>query len=494
MTVHKNREIVLTGDRIELDQIISFGADTTHLVADVGAFERVERGHRTFLKARDSRPVYGANTGVGANKSIAIDVAETSSLGLRLLRSHCAATGPVENAALTRTAMGIRLNQLLAGESGASPLLVGGLAAAMSARSIPLIHRWGSLGTGDITQLAELALTLSGERQWVSNAIPPVPIMATDALPFMSSNAFTLARAAQGAADCRRVLSILEQVAALTWLAVAGCREAWDPRVHASRGHPHQIQVATRIFEAVRPLEEPSVQDVRVQDPFSLRTLPSVHAPAHDALTRLTAAVELECSSGLENPLVVGDELLHHGLFHQATLSALLDQVRSTLVSVLNLASARVSMLNDVALNGSSRFLAAHESGSSGLMIGEYVVQDALATARSLAYPTAHSAISISLGTEEHASFSTHGARQLTELIACARVIVAAEAAAATRALRLQPTRQRRCRAMDTFALLDAALDPDMSDRPMGEDLQRADLALWRPSEVRAEITMAEAR
>jgi histidine ammonia-lyase len=473
----------LRGGPLGFAQIVAFADADAHVAVDHSALRQVARGHRTFLTALGRRPVYGANTGVGANKSITVTA--TASHGKRLLRSHCTAVGPLEGSDVNRVAMCIRLNQLLVGASGISPELVEGLAVAVAAGSMPRIHQWGSVGTGDIAQLAELALTLEGERPWMYNAVAPVSAAATDALPFMSSSAFTLARAALATRDCLRLLQSLEDVAAITALAVAGCRDAWDPRVHTAKGHPFQLDVARRLFDAVRPFGGDDIDDVRVQDRFGLRTLPSVHAPAHDALARLATAIELECSSGSENPLVVGDDLLHHGLFHQAALAALLDQVRATVVSVLNLAAARVSMLNTADLNGVSRFLATSDPGSSGLMVGEYVVQDVLATARALAYPTSHSAISISLGTEDHASFAPQGARQLADLTTIARVVVATEAVAAVRALRLHPSRQIPCRALETFGLLDAVLSHDMNDQPMGEDLELASTVLWDRADQR---------
>ncbi len=69
--------------------------------------------------------------------------------------------------------------------------------AAVATGAVPDLHRLGSIGTGDLVPLAQLGLTLVGERPWRSGAVAPVATVDDgDALPFMSSNALTLATAA----------------------------------------------------------------------------------------------------------------------------------------------------------------------------------------------------------------------------------------------------------------------------------------------------------
>ncbi|NBH09396.1 aromatic amino acid lyase, partial [Amycolatopsis sp. SID8362] len=104
------------------------------------------------------RVVYGRTTGVGANKD---DTVESSrEHGLRLLRSHAGASGDVLPPGQVRAMLLIRLNQLLSGRSGISPELIGALAEAVRSGALPLVHRLGAIGTGDLAPLAETALAL----------------------------------------------------------------------------------------------------------------------------------------------------------------------------------------------------------------------------------------------------------------------------------------------------------------------------------------------
>ena len=113
-------------------------------------------------------------------------------------------------------------------------------------------------------------------------------------------------------------------VAALTFVAIAGSPEPFAAPVHRARPHPGSIAVAARMRELIEPVTATSD---RIQDPFGLRALPSVHGVLIDALARLDAVLAIELNAGAENPLVSvsADDVFHHGNFHQAPLAAAVD-------------------------------------------------------------------------------------------------------------------------------------------------------------------------
>ena len=180
----------------------------------------------------------------------------------------------------------------------------------------------------------------------------------------------------------------------------------------------------------------------RVQDPFALRTVPQVHAPFVDALVTTEQAVLVEVDDSTENPLVVADGTpLHHGGFVTARLSATLDALRQATYPVIALSAARLSALINPSLSGLPAFLASGPAGSSGVMILEYLAQDALARARILTTPVSTGHASVSLGLEEHASFSTQAVWASEQMVELAPVVLGCELIAAVRALRMDPAR-----------------------------------------------------
>nr|WP_179756997.1 aromatic amino acid lyase [Kineococcus aurantiacus] len=480
------RALVLSGRPVDLGDLDDLAHGRARPVVDRHALGALGAVSAAMDAARGAGAVYGATTGVGANKDVEVDEEQGEhprAHGLRLLRSHAASLGPVEDAPTTRAALAVRLNQLLAGAhaglgAGLSAPVLGALAEAVETDAQPTLHRFGGIGTSDLAPLAELGLTLVGERPWRAGSVPPVPLGPADALPLISSHALTLATASLALVRLRQQLLAGLGISALSFLALRGNPQAWDPRVHAARPHARQPQVAAALSGLVGGGPAPA----RLQDPFALRTVPQVLAPAFAAADALADVLVLEASTPGENPLVSAEGVFHHGQFHAASLATALDTLRATTYGVLTLSAARLALLLRPEHTGLRAFLAAGPRGSSGLMIGEYVVQDVLAELRPATAPMTAGTVSISLGLEEHASFATQGARALRQTAELAPVVLAVEALAAVRALRAAPDRLSPGAAA-LFGVFDEVLDRDARDAPIGPDVERvvarvADLAL----------------
>ena len=436
---------------------------------------RIAIAEEQLRHAGRSGAVYGLTTGVGALRHVPRAEPtpdDGSSPGLRLWRSHASGVGTTYDDATARAGMAIRLHQITSGRSGVSSGLARSLGAAIASGAVPELHQSGSIGTGDLVPLAELALTLVGERPWRAGSAPVAAVDDADALPFMSSNAMTLARAALVHHRMVNLSIAAEKVAALSIAALRGSLEPFDPRVHARRPDASQQRVAARIFGYLDGAEwEPA----RIQDPLALRTIPQVHAPFVDALSTLVEAVMIEVNDPTENPLVGDDgRPMHHGGFMTARLSATLDALRQASYPVLALSAARLSHLLNPSLTGLPAFLASGPPDSSGLMALEYVAQDALARCRLLTSPVSTGNLSISLGLEEHASFSTQAAWACEWLVEMARTVLACELTAAVRALQMEPGLLPDGALRDLADLASGASSDDRADRPVGPDVAAA--------------------
>ena len=460
-------------DQLSLDHLVSWalqGGPAPVELTDVSV-ERIVLAQQHLRLAGRSGAVYGLTTGVGALRTVPSDVTpgDGTSHALRLWRSHATGVGETYDDATARAAMAIRLHQITSGRSGASAGLASSLGAAVASGAVPDLHRCGSIGTGDLVPLAELGLTLVGERPWRSGGAPVAAVDDGDALPFMSSNALTLATSLLVHRRLARLADAAERVTALSAVALQGSVQAYDPRVHAGRPDASQQAVARRLMALLGPADW---VPARVQDPFGLRTVPQVHAPFLDALVTTEHAVRVEVDDSTENPLVVADGTpLHHGGFVTARLSATLDALRQATYPVIALSAARLSALTNPSLTGLPAFLASGPAGSSGVMILEYVAQDALARARVFSTPVSTGHAVLSLGLEEHASFSTQAAWACEQMVQLAPVVLGCELIAAVRALRTDPDRLPDSPVRGVFDRAAAVLDEERQDRPFSDDL-----------------------
>ena len=484
-----------------------FGVELT-----AAARERLARSRAVVEAVAARQAVYGRTTGVGANRPVAVREADLRAHSVRLLRSHSGGVGDALPDELVRATLLIRLAQMAAGGGGHRPEIADALVAVLCDGPLPVLRDLGGIGTGDITLLAQLGLALAGEGEWraavtgmdeaaaggapVTGSDAPaaggapvtgseaaatgagaaapasVEIEAGDALALMSSNAATHAAAALAWADARELLDAGLGIAALTFHALDGNREAFAEEIALARPLPGLAAVSERL----RTLTADAPESARIQDPFGLRCLPPVAGALHDALAALHDLLAVEINAAAENPLVAGDDVLHHGGFHAAPIALALDTLRLALVPFASMSAARLSHLMEPGLSGLSPFLAVDAPGSSGVLIAEYLAADALARLRADAAPVVLGTVAISRGLEEHASFAWQAAAQARHAVLHLRTVLALEWVVAERALRMKGAPHDGVLA--PLRTLAGGFDPRLEDRPIGSDAALAEAAL----------------
>ena len=476
MTGHNGQMLVVDGETLTCDDVglIAYDQGIGVEVAPE-AMARAEAAWKLVPELIARRPVYGRTTGVGANRDELVDAAEAAEHGRRLMRSHAGGTGEVMTPELVRAMLLVRLNQLAAGRSGVHPRLLTALASALTSGAIPRVHRTGSIGTGDLTALADVGLTLIGERPWAHGDMPPVEFDPGDALAFQSSNAATIAEAVLGYLALGRLLRASHAVCALSYAALDGSPEAYSSVVHEARPHPGQVECAAELRRLLGMTGVPKPGS-RIQDPYGLRAFPQVQGPALDAHRYLRDVLTIEINASTENPMVsvAAHEIFHHAHLHTAYVAVALDRLRACVHHVAELSAARLGDLVEPTLTGLPAFLATGPHGSSGVMILEYVAHDALAQLRQAALPVTIGTAVVSRGLEDHASFATQAARQTRHVAVAYRHVLACELVAAVRALRMRRASLIDLPVRTAFELAADVLDRDLNDRPLSDDIDHA--------------------
>jgi histidine ammonia-lyase len=444
--------------------------------------------------------LYGTSTGVGALRTTPAATEDLGDHQWRLLRSHAGGGGAPLTVEVVRAAMAVRANQLGAGGAGVGEALLDGLLGALAAGVTPFARELGSLGTGDLTVLAEIGSALGGEGQcWVGDEIvpaaealagvglEPVHYGPRDGIGFMSSNAVSIGQAALVFHDASRLLESALGVAALSYEATGADLAVLDPRVHAARPHPGQVEVARRLRELLGDYEPRERAPAHaVHDAFVFRCVPQVEGMLLDTLERLAAVLAVELNVAGENALMLPHDgiALPNGNFHAGVLTLALDSLRGAMSQSASLIAARVSALLDPEVNGLTPQLAKDPGPDSGAMILEYTAHAAAAEVRSLSATAASQTTSVQSGIESHANFAGHSARRTSDALGRMAVAVSAELVLAVRALRLAGRAPAAPGLRALFEAASAVLDPEMADRPLSGDLEAArrllfDDALW---------------
>lgn len=474
--------VVLDGDSLIPEQVLDIAR--RHASVEVDGSARERNAHALALADElmaAGVPIYGRNTGVGALLDRQVMEHDSSLHAQRLLRSHAAGAGGLVAPEIARAALVVRINQLGAGGAGVTPALLEAMVEALNTGLAPGIHEVGSVGTGDVTAIAEVGLALMGEGRWIGVGAPPSPppLNHGDAIALMSSNAATLGEAALACHELEATLRSTEAVAALSFLAVSGNSDCLDERVARARPHPGQIAAAEHLRAMVGDID-----GARLHDPFCYRCLPQVQGSARDALSDLHRVLAVELNSASENPLLDPEsrQRLPSGNFHAGRLSLALDQMRAAMMQAASQSSERLSTLMEPRFTGLAPFLAGYEQASSGGMILEYTANAALEELRAVAHPVSLNITVLSQGMENHASFASLGARQVTRALDHYLTVVGAELIAAVRALRMANRTPVTPAGRTVFEQAAETLPSALEDRELSTDLDAAShLLRYRP-------------
>ena len=241
--------VVLDGATLTPQGVASIARDGAAAQLALDARERNDRARAavaTLLARGDD--LYGVTTGVGALRAYRVPKHSRERYSLNLLRSHACGAGLVLTVPVVRAAMATRANQIGAGGAGIAQELLDTLVGSLNAGLTPFTRELGSLGTGDLTNLADVALALLGEGQFwrgddlidaaaglADAGLAPARLGPRDGLAFISSNAFSIGYAALLVVDARRLLDAWLRTPSLTALSLKRlelhkairCRRCW---------------------------------------------------------------------------------------------------------------------------------------------------------------------------------------------------------------------------------------------------------------------------
>jgi histidine ammonia-lyase len=450
-------------------------ADGAPVALAPGVLTTLRHVHDEAQELSRSTPVYGRNTGVGANKTTTVESEHDH--GMRLLRSHAVDAGPLLPEREVRAMLAVRLNQLCHPGSGIDPDVLPAIVTMLNDDALPTLRRFGSIGTGDLAALAGTALTLMGERPG-TRPLRPMPAWGADsALPFISSSALTLGQACLVAADLRSLSQAAEVTYAFSFTGLSGNPSPWSAEAAQAAGSSTAADVAARLRAALLPLQ---TAPRRIQDPYGLRVFAITHGEVVAAVDRLSGVVTALVQRAQENPLFAGQQVIHHGAFYQAGLGLSLDAANAALAQASTTTFARIRMAHEPSQSGQSAFLAGAPAGSSGTMMVEYVAASTIAEIRNAAEPASTGTLSLSRGAEEDAPFTAQGLRQLQRATLAQRALLSCELVVAIRLLRsagltagLGPKLARAYRSV-------APLPAEMTDRDLRGDLELASTLISR--------------
>ncbi len=404
-------------------------------------------------RAASPEPVYGLNTGLGANLGHRVAPGAMAAFQVQILRGRAAGVGPPLPERICRAALLARVAGAARGACALSPATVDAMLAMLERGLAPAIPRHGSIGAGDLLLGAHVGLALIGEGEvWAGGrprpasealaeaGLAPATLGPGEALALASHSAVTVALSACATTRAQGLLTLAMGVAALSAEGHAINPAILDPRIPPLRPAAGQERAADWLRAALSGsslLREPPRS---LQDALSFRTMAPALGAARAALDRLTAAVEIELNGAADSPAVIAADppvLLSAPNFDTTDVALALDAAAIALARLAGASAQRIVKLMAPHLSGLPRHLSPVGGASAGMVPLQKTAAALLAEVQRHAAPTP-TAMAVSEMVEDVAPMTPLAARKLDEQCEAWRLLIGVEALVAAQAVDLR--------------------------------------------------------
>ncbi|MCK5637351.1 MAG: aromatic amino acid lyase [Flavobacteriaceae bacterium] len=335
--------------------------------------DRVEKSHYFLKEFSENKIIYGVNTGFGPMAQYKIDDEDQVQLQYNLIRSHASGTGEPLSPTCVKAAMMARLNTLCLGNSGVHPSVVHLMVELINRDITPLIYSHGGVGaSGDLVQLAHLALVLIGEGEvfykgkllptsevFEKETLSPIKVELREGIALMNGTSVMTGIGIINSIYTQKLLDWIISCSVAINEIVCAYDDHLSHELNRTKKHKGQQEIAKRMRDSlvdsklIRNREEHlyngksngTIFKEKVQEYYSLRCVPQILGPILDTIRTVEKVLIEEVNSANDNPIVdvENEHVYHGGNFHGDYVSLEMDK--------LKLVVTKLSMLSERQLN-----------------------------------------------------------------------------------------------------------------------------------------------
>jgi histidine ammonia-lyase len=479
--------VTIDGEHLTLEDVHLVSREHAQVAISLEAYEKIKKSREIVQRFLDvGKPIYGVNTGFGALANIRISKEKLKELQKNIILSHSAGVGNYLPEDFVRAMILIRANALAKGLSGVRPIVVEKLVELLNKKITPAVPEIGSVGaSGDLAPLSHIAMVLIGEGKIVRDGkavlfnpsdygFQPIHLEEKEGLSLINGTQFMAAHLALIVRDLERLMKIATLIAASSVDVLFGTPAAFDERIQLARPHPGQIKVAQMLREFLdgSQIRESHKNCGKVQDAYTLRTIPQVYGAVLDTIEWVKEVVQREINSATDNPLVFEDGIVSGGNFHGEPLALCADYLSIALTSMGNMIERRIDRLVNPKVNeGLPPFLAGGEEGlNSGYMIWQYTAAAICNENKVLSHPASADSIPTSAYQEDHVSMGANAVRKLRKIFDNIVSLISIEAMLVSVALDSRRPLRSSCKIEDFYGKINLKLS---EDRYFGENFEK---------------------
>ncbi len=343
--------------------------------------ERVTDSFNFLKEFSENKIIYGVNTGFGPMAQYRIKDADRLQLQYNLIRSHSSGAGKPLSPIFVKAAILARLNSLSLGNSGVHPSVIHLMKELINKDITPLIFEHGGVGaSGDLVQLAHLALVLigegevfyKGERKKTSEVfllenLKPIQIEIREGLALMNGTSVMTGIGVVNVYYANKLVDWSIKFSCAINEIVQAYDDHFSVELNQTKRHKGQQEVAEKMRKnladstLIRKREDhlytgENNEDVfkeKVQEYYSLRCVPQIVGPILETINNTAAILENEFNSANDNPIidVKNKHVYHGGNFHGDYISLEMDKLKIAITKLTMLAERQLNYLLNSKIN-----------------------------------------------------------------------------------------------------------------------------------------------
>jgi len=445
--------ILYKSEKVELDEL---------------ALKKVTESHEFLKDFSKNKLIYGINTGFGPMAQYKISEQDQLDLQYNLIRSHTTGAGNRLSDINVKSAMICRLSSLMQGYSGIHSSVVELLRDLINNDVYPQIFEHGGVGaSGDLVQLAHLALNLIGEGEvtykgelrptaevYKQLGLNPIKVHLREALGLINGTSVMTGIAMVNLIHAKQLLNWSLASSALIIEMVESYNDHFSIELNSVKPHLGQRSIAAALFKAMgdskllRKREEHLFNDEitkveifkeKVQEYYSIRCVPQILGPVLDTINFTQTVLENEVNSVNDNPIIdkANNNVFHGGNFHGDYVALEMDKLKIAITKLTMLAERQLNFLMNDKLNG--KLPPFVNLGTLGLNLGmqaaQFTATSTTAENQMLSNPMYIHSIPNNNDNQDIVSMGTNAALITAKVVENAYQVLAIELVSATQAI-----------------------------------------------------------
>ena len=452
--------VIIGGRILSLKDFYDILFKDKKIILDDKVLKKVTGNYHFLKEFAGNKIIYGINTGLGPMSQYKVDEKDQVQLQYNLIRSHAAGSGEKLPDIAVRSLMIARLNTFMKGYSGIHPEVLILLQQFINRKINPVIPEHGGVGaSGDLVQLAHLALVLIGEGEvsyegkiqetgkvMQDTDLTPISVHIREGLALINGTSCMTGIGILNVLKANQLLDWSVMSSAMINEVVETYDDHYSYELNKVKLHKGQNEITKKLQKIlsgsslVRKREDHlyncnnnsnEIFSRKIQEYYSIRCITQILGPILDTITNAENVLINEVNSVNDNPIIDHENKIvyHGGNFHGDYVALEMDKLKIAVTKLSMLSERQLNFLMNNKLN--NKLPPFVNLGTLGLNLGlqgvQFTATSTVAENQSLSTPVYIHSIPSNNDNQDIVSMGTNAALMTMKVIENSYEVLAIE-------------------------------------------------------------------